>query len=109
MELMNKHVIDSLKSLNCEIDTKTNDLSANKYFAGVHWWTITYKFMIISVYYDPSDIMGSVGVPYYESYYKEANRYIANNEDNYDNFINDIKALITQHDIDVEIHPETWL
>ena len=106
MQMMNKHVIDSLKSLNCEINTKENDLSENKYFAGVRWWSITYKFI---VYYDPFDVMGSVGVPYYESSYKETNRYIADVEDDYERFINDIKALITQHDTDIEIHPETWL
>ena len=48
-----------------------------EYYAGCFWWKLTYGHLVLSIYFDPSDILGVVGSPYYELYDgKDTFRYL---------------------------------
>ena len=77
-----------------------------KYFGKCNWWRLTYKFLDYSIYYDPEDILGRVGVPYYEFYdNEETYRYI----DNLPKLLTRLKRNKIEHDKETKEYPERFL
>ena len=106
MKLFDELTENALIQAGWEI-TDTGMSGRPDYFKGCNWWTLGYKFLRYSVYYDPSDIMGSVGAPYYEFYDgDDTYRYLL---DNSFEFISDVNEYIPKHNTDIETNPELFL
>jgi len=77
------------------------------FFEGCNWWTLSYKLMSCSIYFDPSDCLGVVGQPYYEIYDGEdTERFLM---DGYKDLLDYLKEQTKAHDIDLIENPENWL
>ena len=108
MYLFSDEIESELQKIGYDVIDRGNDRVKDGVYVGCNWWHLNYKFLKLSVYYDPSDALGVVGVPYYELYDgMEDYRYIADQDDL--EFLSDAKTHIINHKKSVEEEPELWL
>jgi hypothetical protein len=106
---MNEYVEDEIKSMGYKLTDLGNNQSLAE-FKECNWWKLRYLFLKISVYYDPKDILGAVGVPYYEMFDgKDTIRYIAGDKIDEKTFLEDMKYMKKKHDLSLDTEPEIWL
>ncbi len=104
---MSTEIENKIREIGIEIVDRKND--NRKEYRSCNWWHLNYKFMKMSIYYDPKDLLGYVGSPYYELYDgNETYRYLEDSDDHIE-FIDKLKEVIDLHDIDIDEHPENWL
>ncbi len=93
---------------NLNKNIKIKEVPASKYqedlYPGALWWSFKYKFTEFSVYYDPADYFGSVGVPYYEFYDGDTLR--SSNTIDIEKFI---ANACEEHDRLIDSNPELFL
>ncbi len=108
MHLMNEVVENEITLMGIElIDRKNDDRTI---YLDCNWWHLNYKFLKLSIYYDPSDSLGYVGKPYYELYDgNETFRYIADEVESEEEFLRDLNNMINAHDESIAKTPENWL
>ncbi len=113
MQIFNDEVEKELLKMNYKIVNRGNMRSEGidvKGYEGCNWWRLKYKFLDISIYYDPIDALGAVGVPYYETYDgDQTERYIHGDPDGSGQFLTDMKFLRDKHKLEVEQFPELFL
>ena len=94
-----------------EATTKTNGIISTM-FSDCVWWNITYRSLIISVYYDPNNNLGYMTTPYFEVMSNspdedDPSRYLLATDT--EEMFEDIAKLCAQHDIDIIERPEFYL
>lgn len=88
------------------VKRKTNMFDEESY-PGLKHYYVNYRFMSLSMYYDPSDFLGSVGKPYFEIYYKgDTFRFLKTERNNLEQFV--LKTT-KEHDKEVNTFPERFL
>ncbi len=107
MRLMSTEIENEIREMGIEMVDRKND-DRDEYRI-CNWWRLKYKYVKMSVYYDPADLLGYVGRPYYELYDgNETYRYLEDSDDHTE-FIGKLKEVIDLHNADIDEHPENWL
>lgn len=76
-----------------------------KKFKNCKWWNIKYKFLNLSLYYDPDQVLGSFDGPYFEIYLNgETYRFAT-----IDYLQNFILESCQDHDEELKTNPENFL
>lgn len=106
MKLFNKETETTL----IELGWKIEDLKLagrSDHFNGCNWWSLTYKFLHFSIYFDPSNILGYVGDEYYELY--DGNDTYRYHTDKSNIIIKDLTKFKNVHNKEINEFPELWL
>ena len=94
-------ILESLGATLEEREIKTDGMP------GLKRWHIMYRFLKLSLYYDPKDYLGSVGVPYYEVYDgRDAERFLEHDYEHIKDFFED---YFRNHDEQIITNPEYFL
>lgn len=79
------------------------------FYQGCNWWVFNYRYLRLSIYFDPADIMGFVGRPYYELYDGEDTyRFIATDAEA-QTLLDTLNSLKIKHNQQVQEFPEMFL
>lgn len=90
-------------------DLGTKIINGTPLYPDCNWWLIQYKFLELSLYYDPSDKLGSVGKPYYELYDGIETFRFLSNPDQSDKLLGKLIQIKKEHDKEVQEYPERFL
>jgi len=109
MKLMSEDVEQKIEQLGFTLEDIGNRRFEHEEYKPCNWWRLKYLLLDLSIYYDPIDALGSVGVPYYELYDgKDTFRYIEN-DNSYKDFVEFLNILMKDHQTELNEHPENFL
>jgi len=98
-------MLEILESLGATIEER--EVRDEVKMPGLKRWYILYKFLKLSLYYDPKDHLGFVGKPYYEIYGgKDTERFL---EHDYASIKDFFEEYFKNHDEEIETNPEYFL
>ena len=108
MVLVSKDFENKIKELGYNIKDLGSDGRPKELYDGCNWWRLGYKFLYYSIYYDPKNVIGFVGEPYWEFYDgEETYRYTVTN--NFDSLIKLLEKLKLKQEKDIKNTPEIFL
>ena len=90
-------------------DLGTKTINGAPLYPDCNWWLIKYKFLELSLYYDPSDKLGIVGQPYYELYDGFETYRFLSNPDQSSELLELLLQIKSKHDKEVQEFPEHFL
>ena len=106
---LDEREIEILNKMGWEVEDRGSD-GRPPQFRDCNWWRLTYKHLEHSIYYDPSDILGVVGKPYFEYYDgDDTYRYLEYSKDEFIRFCKDLNRNQIQHEQDFIDFPERFL
>ncbi len=108
MIIFNEIVENNIKNLGFNIIDIGLGGRNGSYFKDCNWWKLTYRLLNLSIYYDPSNVLGSVGQPYYELWDGD-NTERAITEEHFEAIYEALQNARDKHDIDILKNPENFI